>query len=154
MKTKKGDNMSRTEMGELMKRLRLERGLTLEEVGQRVGVGKSTVRKWENGDIANMRRDKIALVAKALGVAPAYLMGWTDDPTADYYLSHGIAARGKSAEWNATLADIEHSRALGALDALQAEDERAVMEVYHNLTEAQKRRFKRLLEIIKEDDSE
>ena len=61
-----------------MKMLRLQRGLTLEEVGNRVGVGKSTVRKWENGQIANMRRDKIALVAKALGVKPSYLMGWDD----------------------------------------------------------------------------
>ena len=70
--------MSESEMGELMKRLRIERNLTLEEVGNRVGVGKSTVRKWESGEIANMKRDKIALVAKALGVTPAALMGWED----------------------------------------------------------------------------
>ena len=42
------------DMGEKMKMLRLQLGLTLEEVGNRVGVGKSTVRKWENGEIANM----------------------------------------------------------------------------------------------------
>ena len=61
-----------------MKKLRLEQGLTLEEVGNRVGVGKSTVRKWENGQIANMRHDKIALVAKALNTTPGYLMGWEE----------------------------------------------------------------------------
>ena len=66
------------ELGEKMKKLRLEQGLTLEEVGNRVGVGKSTVRKWENGQIANMRRDKIALVAKALNTTPGYLMGWEE----------------------------------------------------------------------------
>ena len=43
-----------------------------------VGVGKSTVRKWETGMIANMKRDKIALLAKALGTTPAYLMGWKE----------------------------------------------------------------------------
>ena len=70
------------EFGEKMKMLRLQKGLTLEEVGDRVGVGKSTVRKWESGQIANMRRDKIALVAKALGTTPAYLMGWDEmEPT-------------------------------------------------------------------------
>lgn len=63
-------------LGEKMKFLRTQRGLTLEEVGRKVGVGKSTVRKWESGAIANMRRDKIALVAKALGTTPEYLMGW------------------------------------------------------------------------------
>ena len=29
--------------------------------------------------IANMRRDKIADLAKALGTTPAYLMGWNED---------------------------------------------------------------------------
>lgn len=67
------------ELGEKIKRLREEQGLTLEELGKRVGVGKSTVRKWENGMIANMRRDKIGKVAKALGVSPAYLMDWPDE---------------------------------------------------------------------------
>lgn len=52
--------------GERIKQLRLARGMTLEELGQRVGVGKSTVRKWETGAIANMRRDKIAKLAEAL----------------------------------------------------------------------------------------
>ena len=64
------------ELGEKIKALRLERGMTLEQVGDLVGVGKSTVRKWESGQIANMRRDKIALLAQALGVTPGYLMGW------------------------------------------------------------------------------
>ena len=66
--------------GEKIKKLRIERGMTLEQVGDIVGVGKSTVRKWESGQIANMRLDKIALLAKALGVTPGYLMGWEDDP--------------------------------------------------------------------------
>lgn len=61
-----------------IKTLRLERNMTLEEVATIVGVGKSTVRKWETGMIANMKRDKIALLAKALGTTPAYLMGWKE----------------------------------------------------------------------------
>lgn len=68
------------EMGERIKQLRLQLGMTLEEVGDIVGVSKSTVLKWENGNIANMRRDKIALLAKALHTSPAYLMGWVDEP--------------------------------------------------------------------------
>ena len=62
-----------------IKELRLKRDMTLEQVATIVGVGKSTVRKWETGMIANMKRDKIALLAKALGTTPAYLMGWTED---------------------------------------------------------------------------
>jgi repressor LexA len=44
--------------------------LTLEEVGKYVGVGKSTVRKWETGDIENMKRDKISLICEILQLDP------------------------------------------------------------------------------------
>lgn len=67
------------EFSQRIKNLRLKREMTLEQVGDIVGVGKSTVRKWETGMIANMRRDKIALLAKALETTPAYLMGWKED---------------------------------------------------------------------------
>ena len=72
--------MSANDMAERIKSLRLSQGLTLEDVAKEVGVGKSTVRKWETGMIANMRRDKIASLAKSLHTTPAYLMGWTDEP--------------------------------------------------------------------------
>lgn len=69
-------------MGEKIRTLRLNLGLTLEDVGKAVGVGKSTVRKWESGDIKNMRRDKIASLAAILQTTPAYLMGWDDAESA------------------------------------------------------------------------
>jgi transcriptional regulator with XRE-family HTH domain len=68
-------------MAQRIKALRQEKGLTLEYVATVVGVGKSTVRKWETGMIANMKRDKIAALAKALGTTPAYLMGWKEEDT-------------------------------------------------------------------------
>ena len=49
--------------------------LTLEDVGNYVGVGKSTVRKWENGMINNMGRDKILKYAKILQISPLALIG-------------------------------------------------------------------------------
>ena len=73
--------MDDQDMAKRIKELRLAHGLTLEQVANEVGVGKSTVRKWETGIIANMRRDKIASLAKALHTTPAYLMGWTDEPS-------------------------------------------------------------------------
>lgn len=67
------------DFSEKIRTLRAEQKLTLEQVGEKVGVGKSTVRKWETGAIANVRRDKIAKLAAALHTTPAYLMGWDDD---------------------------------------------------------------------------
>ena len=65
-------------LGSKIYELRKQNNMTLEEVGEIVGVGKSTVRKWETGEIANMRRDKIAKLAEALHTTPAYLMGWNE----------------------------------------------------------------------------
>ena len=76
-----------------IKQLRAERGMTLEQVAKIVGVGKSTVRKWETGMIANMRRDKIDNLAMALGTTPAYLMGWNKTiPTEEPKLTDGEKA--------------------------------------------------------------
>ena len=58
-----------------LKDRRLELKLTLDDVAQIVGVGKSTVRKWETGLIENMKIDKVALLAKALKVEPNFIMG-------------------------------------------------------------------------------
>ena len=61
-------------IGELIRNRRIELKLTLEEVGNMVGVSKSTVKKWEDGYISNMKRDKIALLAKALQIEPVSLI--------------------------------------------------------------------------------
>ncbi len=71
--------MSESSMAQRIRDLRQARNLTLEQVAAVVGVGKSTVRKWETGMIANMRRDKIAALADVLGTTPAYLMGWKEE---------------------------------------------------------------------------
>ncbi len=54
------------DLGLLLRERRLELGLTLQQVGDAVGVGRSTVRKWEQGLIKNMRRDKIGKLAAVL----------------------------------------------------------------------------------------
>lgn len=71
--------MSEQDMAKRIKDLRTSQGMTLEQIAEKVGVGKSTVRKWETGLIANMRRDKIAALADALNTSPMYLMGWSDE---------------------------------------------------------------------------
>lgn len=58
------------EIANKIKARRQELGLTLEEVAQAVGVGRSTVRKWETGMIKNMGRDKIAALASILQLDP------------------------------------------------------------------------------------
>ena len=63
------------EFRDILRTRRKDLGLTLDEVGRAVGVSGATVSRWENGDIENIRRDKIAKLAEVLEVTPAYLMG-------------------------------------------------------------------------------
>ena len=71
--------MSENDLSKKIRDLRVLHNLTLEQVANQVGVGRSTVRKWETGLIANMRRDKIAKLATALHTTPGYLMGWDEN---------------------------------------------------------------------------
>ena len=64
---------------------RISKGLTQEELAKKLGYkSKSSINKIEMGK-AMIPTDKIELFAKALDVAPAYLMGFTDDPN---YIIH------------------------------------------------------------------
>ena len=71
----------------LLKSRRLELGLTLKEVAKAVGVSEGTVSKWESGNIANMKRNRIASLAKILNISPSLIMGWDTDDTDIFALS-------------------------------------------------------------------
>ena len=65
------------DISKVIKELRIRKDLTLEQVGDYVGVSKATVLKWESGQIKNMRRDKIVKLAEILGTTPGDLLGWS-----------------------------------------------------------------------------
>lgn len=67
-----------------LKELRKQAGLTLDELAERVGTSKQTIHRYENGIITNVPPRKIESLASALGTTPQELMGWDDEPTADY----------------------------------------------------------------------
>ena len=62
------------EIGKKIKNRRLELNLTMRELAEKSNVSEATVSRWESGDIANMRRDKIVLLANALEVHPSFIM--------------------------------------------------------------------------------
>lgn len=67
-------------INDIIKKRRTELNLTMCQVAKIVGVSECTISRWESGDIANMRRDKISLLAKALKISPGVIMGWEDYP--------------------------------------------------------------------------
>lgn len=61
-------------MKNIIKERRTELGLTMKELSDLVGVSEATISRWESGNIANMRRDRIAALASALMLSPIDIM--------------------------------------------------------------------------------
>ena len=58
----------------MIKNRRLELGLTMKEVANAVGVSEATVSRWENGDIAEMKRSRIYNLSKVLKISPVKIV--------------------------------------------------------------------------------
>lgn len=68
-----------SKLSENIKRLRSEKGYTLEELGKKINTSKQNIARYENGTIPNIPYDKITALAEAFGVTRGYLMGWEDN---------------------------------------------------------------------------
>lgn len=66
-----------------LKSRRKELRMTLEDVGNALGVTRVAVSRWENGLINNINIEKIEKIAEVLQCPPSYLMGWTDSIDGD-----------------------------------------------------------------------
>ena len=73
-------------IGKRIKQRRKEIGMSADKLGDILGKDRSTIYRYEKGDIENLPLDILQPIAKALGTTPAYLMGWQDNkptPPAD-----------------------------------------------------------------------
>lgn len=69
-------------MGNYLSNRRKALGLTQKQIAELVDVSEATVSRWESGEIANMRRDRIAAYAKALKTTPSFIMSGEEPQTA------------------------------------------------------------------------
>lgn len=65
-------------VGERIKKIRLEKQMTQDDLAAKIQTTKQTIHKYENGIIANIPSSKILDIANVLNVTPAYLMGWSE----------------------------------------------------------------------------
>lgn len=85
------------DIGSLIKAERLKKGMTQEELAEKVGVKKSAVAKWENGRVSEIKRSNLKMLSEALGLGPNQLLGDIErDPVgiahemADIYLDSAL----------------------------------------------------------------
>lgn len=73
-----------SEMGLRIRKLRQEKGMTQQELADKVGMQRSAVNKYEMGLVENIKRTTIMTFARVLECDPMYLMAF-DDSDADKY---------------------------------------------------------------------
>lgn len=75
-------------VGERIKKARIAKGLTQEELGELLGVQKSAVAKYENGRVVNIKRSTLKKIADVLDIPPFELVYEGKDP-----VSNGVSIK-------------------------------------------------------------
>ena len=106
------------EIGQKIRKARLERGLTQQELGNLVGVQKSAIAKYENGKVVNIKRSTLQKIASALNIRPSELI-FTESPkdTAELHVR--------------ILTDIQLMEAIKEYHELSEDKQKLVREIIH-----------------------
>lgn len=64
-------------MGERIKAMRLEKGLTQEALGEKLGIKKAAVQKYEKGTVKNIKRDTLIALADIFDTSVEYIVNGT-----------------------------------------------------------------------------
>lgn len=78
----RGINM---DAGDVIKKLRIEHNLTQEQLGEKLGVQKSAIAKYENGRVENLKRSTIQKMAELFDVSPLLFLGFDDEQLKSKY---------------------------------------------------------------------
>jgi transcriptional regulator with XRE-family HTH domain len=64
------------DIGQRIKQRRKELRMSADDLGKKLGKDRSTIYRYEKGDIENLPLDILEPIAAALYTTPQYLMGW------------------------------------------------------------------------------
>lgn len=71
--------MTNVEIGNRIKDARNLRNVTLDDIAKKVGVAKSTIQRYENGKINNIKIPVVESIALALNVNPSWIVGKSEE---------------------------------------------------------------------------
>ena len=114
-------------IGERIKAARKSARMGQAELGAAIGIGKSSISEWESGK-RSPDIDKVHDIARALGVTPAYLMGWDDSPALPTMPAnivpirrHTVPLLGEIAAGQPIYADEEHDMCVAVDDDIRCD---------------------------------
>ena len=109
------------DVGYLIKKARLDKGLTQEALADMVGVKKSAVAKWENGRVSEIKRTNLKKLSEALGLNPNQLLGDIEEqPANDDGLTEN---QRKLIDFAGQLSDVQAEKVLRLMQSILAFDE-------------------------------
>lgn len=73
--------------GQRIKLKREELNISQTDFAKKINVSKQTLYKYENDIVTNIPSSKLEKIAAALGVEPAFLMGWDIHSAIDAYIN-------------------------------------------------------------------
>lgn len=85
-------------VGKRIKDRRKALGMTADELGRRLGKDRSTIYRYEKGDIENLPLDILEPIATVLQTTPQFLMGWEEVQKKNDVLSDIILKMNEDAE--------------------------------------------------------
>ena len=74
-----GGVIEKMSIGQRIKNIRIQQGISIDELAYRLGKNRTTIYRYENGDIENLPLGILDCLADALNTTPAYILGWTNN---------------------------------------------------------------------------
>lgn len=94
-------------MGERIRTLRIQHNMSMEELGTKVGVGKTAIFKYEKGEVENLPRSTIEKMSILFGVSPSYLMCFDEwDNNSEHLSDEVILIERIQAKWGKDMVTI------------------------------------------------
>ena len=76
-----------------------EKNISIRELSEKTGIPKSAIQRYTSGDTEKIPIDRMKLMAEALGIDPAYIMGWQQSQDALHALGEQLTAPSRSSDW-------------------------------------------------------
>ena len=108
------------DIGQRIRKARIAKGMTQEELGNIVGVQKSAIAKYETGRVVNIKRSTVQKIVSALNIRPSELIFESSpETTANFHVQ--------------ILTDLELMDALKEYYELSKENQKMVRDLISNL---------------------